>query len=167
MDYVAVGSAFGGGGVVGSLLTLLLKDHLARRAERRKRAIATDRAIYQERMTRLIVANLSAFIRSNRYRAGEREDLAVLIQELANGAHRRRFLDPKVREAWIHLVRKSVECGRLRLTATITERDVAEYATIWEQFMNAARIAFGPVPEGDRPIMRMKAAAVDALDEAA
>jgi hypothetical protein len=105
-------------------------------------------------MTRLIAANLCALIRSNRYRDGEREDLAELVQELSDGAHRERFPDPKVQTAWAKLVRKTAECGWRRLADVVTEQDIADYTRIWEAWLTAARKSFGPLPESDRPLMR-------------
>ena len=147
-------SAFGMGTAVGSVVTLLLKHHVIRRSERRRRRIETDRATYQERMTRLIAANLCALIRSNRYREGEREELAELVQELSDGAHLGRFLDPIVQAAWVSLVKKSAECGSRRLSGVITEQDIAEYTQAWEAWLAAARESFGPLPESDRPQLR-------------
>jgi hypothetical protein len=153
-DVAAIVSALGVGTVFGSVVTLVLKHHLDRRSERQKRRIETDRATYQERMTRLIAANLCALIRSNRYREGEREELAQLVQELSDGAHQVRFLDAKVQAAWVCLVKKSAEYGWRRLTDVVTERDIADYTRIWEAWLTTARESFGPLPESDRPVMR-------------
>jgi hypothetical protein len=158
-DFAAIVSAFGIGTALGSVVTLLLKHHLLRRSERRRRQVETDRATYQERMTRLIAANLCALIRSNRYREGEREELAELIQDLSEGAHRQRFLDPKVQAAWSLLVRKSAECGWRRLGGVLTEREIADYTRAWEGWLIAARESFGPLPENDRPVMRRSSVA--------
>ncbi len=157
-DLAAIASALGIGAAIGSVVTLLLKDHLARRSERRRRQVETDRATYQARMTRLIGANLCAFIRSDRCREGEREDLAELIQELSDGAHREGFLDPKVQAAWLLLVKKSAECGWRRLAGVITEQEIADYTQIWEAWQAAARESFGPLPESDPPRLRRSAA---------
>lgn len=153
-DLVSVASAFGVGTVFGSVVTLLLKHALVRRSEQLRRRIATDRATYEQRTTRLIAANLCALIRSDRCRDGEREDLADLVQELSDGAHRERFLDPKVQAAWSHLVDKTAECGWLRLGEVVTERDIAEYTEAWETWLRAARESFGPLPENDPPQLR-------------
>lgn len=153
-DFAAIVSAFGVGTAVGSVVTLLLKHHLIRQSERRRRQIETDRATYQERITRLIAANLCALIRSNRYRDGEREELAELVQDISDGAHQERFLDPNVQAAWARLVKRSAECGWRRLTGVITERDIAEYTQAWEAWLIAARESFGPLPESDRPRVR-------------
>lgn len=165
-DILSVLSVFGTGTVVGSAVTLLLKHQLVHREERRRRRIETDRATYQERMTRLIAANLCALIRSNRHFDGERAELADLVQELSDGAHRERFLDPVVRAAWVRLVKVSAECGWRRLTDVITEQDIADYTAAWEAWLIAARESFGPLPETDRPRMRRSNAA-DAVNEAA
>jgi hypothetical protein len=165
-DITKILSAFAGGTAFGSVVTLLLKHHLIRRSERRRRQIETDRATYQERMTRLIAANLCALIRSNRYREGEREELAELVQELSDGAHQERFLDPTVHAAWVRLVKKSAECGWRRLTDVVTEQDIADYTQAWEAWLIAARESFGPLPENDRPIVRRSGAA-NAAREAA
>lgn len=153
-DIAALVSAFGIGTAVGSVVTLLVKHQLIRRSERRRRRIETDRATYQERMTRLIAANLCALIRSNRYRDGEREELAELIQNLSDGAHQQRFLDPKVQAAWVHLLKQTAECGWRRLADVITERNIADYTHAWQAWLNEARESFGPLPESDRPLMR-------------
>ena len=147
-------SAFGIGTVLGSVATLLVKDQLSRRAELRHRRIETDRATYQERTTRLIAANLCALIRSDRYRDGDRGELEELVQNLSNGTHCARFLDPIVQRAWADLVRKSAECGWQRLAGVITERDIIEYTRIWEAWLLAARESFGPLPEADSPQLR-------------
>lgn len=153
-DLVGLISAFGVGTIVGSIVTLLLKDYLVRRAENRRRQIETDRATYQERMTRLIAANLCALIRSDRCRDEERGELADLIQELSDGSHRVRFLDPGVQTAWARLVALSAECGWRRLAGVVSERDIAQYTRAWEAWLLAARESFGPLPESDRPVMR-------------
>lgn len=153
-EVAALASAFGVGTVVGSVVTLLLKHYLIRRSNDRTRRIETDRATYQQRMTRLIAANLCALIRSNRCRDGEREELADLIQELSDGAHRELFLDPKVQAAWVHLVEKTARCGWLRLGDVVTELDIAEYTQAWEAWLRAARESFGPLPESDPPLLR-------------
>lgn len=153
-------TTLGLGTVLGSVVTLLLKDHLARQEERRRQQIETDRATYQERITRLIGANLSALIRSNRCREGERAELADLVQELSEGAHRERFLDPTVQLAWLRLVELSSHHGWRRLTDSITDTDIAEYTRAWEVWMVASRESFGPLPEADPPpLRRMRAAA--------
>jgi hypothetical protein len=105
-------------------------------------------------MTRLISANLCALIRSDRYREGEREELAELVQELSDGTHRVRFLDARVQKAWAKLVRKSAECGWRRLSNAITETEIADYTRTWEEWLAAARESFGPIPENDRPLLR-------------
>lgn len=166
LDLTALLSAFGIGTMVGSVVTLLVKDRLSRQAERRRRRIETDRATYQERMTRLIAANLCALIRSNRYRDGEREELAELVQNLSDGTHQRRFLDPKVQEAWATLVHKSAEYGWRRLAGVITESDIADYTRSWETWQTAAKESFGPLQENDRPRMR-RSRAEGAVEEAA
>jgi len=166
VDVAALMSAFGIGAAVGSTATLLLKHQLTRLSERRRRRIETDRATYQHRMTRLISANLCALIRSNRYRHGEREDLAGLVQELSDGAHQERFLDPKVQVAWARLTKKTAECGWRRLAGVVTERDIADYTQVWEAWLTAARESFGPLPESDSPLLR-RARAEQALEEAA
>jgi len=153
-DVATIASAFGIGTAVGSVVALVVKHHLIRRSERRRQQIDTDRATYQERMTRLIAANLCALIRSNRYREGELDGLAQLVQELSDGAYQQRFLDPKVRAAWVRLVKKSGECGWRRLAGVITEPDIAEYTHAWEAWVLACRESFGPLPENDRPLMR-------------
>ncbi len=153
-DVAALASAFGAGTVVGSVITLLLKHYLIRRSERHRRRIATDRATYEQRVTRLIAGNLCALIRSNRCRRGEREGLADLVQELSDGAHRELFLDPKVQAAWLRLVDKTAECGWLRLGEVVTERHIAEYTEAWEAWLHAARESFGPLPESDPPKLR-------------
>jgi hypothetical protein len=154
LDVTATLSAFGVGTMVGSVVTLLVKDHLIRKAERRRQRIETDRATYQERMTRLIAANLCAFIRSNRYRECERQGIAELIQNLSDGEHQQCFLDEKTQAAWTRLVKLSAECGWRRFTNVITEQDIAEYTRAWEEWLIAARDAFGPLPEKDPPPMR-------------
>jgi len=159
-------SAFGFGTVFGSVVSLLLKHQLTNRAERLRRRIETDRATYQERMTRLIAANLCALIRSNRYFDGERAELADLVQELSDGAHRERFLDPAVRAAWVRLVNLSAHCGWRRLTDVITDDEIAEYTQAWEAWLVAARDSFGPLPESDRPRLR-RSRTTDILEEAA
>lgn len=160
-------SAFGVGGLIGSVVTLLVKDRLSRQAEHRKQRIETDRATYQERLTRLIAANLCALIRSDRYREGEREDLAELIQSLSDGDCRQRFLDPRVQKAWAELVEKSAEYGWKRLSGVITEPDIADYTRAWERWQLLARESFGPFPESDRPFMRARASGVGELQGAA
>mgnify|MGYP001446287055 CR=1 FL=1 len=165
-DVAALLSAFGVGTAAGSVVTLLLEHNLIRRSERRHQQIETDRATYQHRMTRLIAANLCALIRSNRYRDGEREELAELVQELSDGAHRERFLDRKVQEVWERLVKKTAECGWLRLTDRVTEQDIADYTRVWEAWLTAARKSFGPLPESDRPLMR-RSRASGAVEDAA
>lgn len=167
MDFIALLTAFGIGGILGSVITLLLKDRLSRQADRRKRRMETDRATYDERITRLVVANLCAFIRSNRYRDGERESLANLIDELATGAHQQRFLDKDVQAVWVQLLKKSLECGRLRLSGAITERSITGYITIWERFVVASRESFGPITETDSPSMRMTSSEAESLQEVA
>jgi hypothetical protein len=164
--FPAIVSAFGIGTALGSVVTLLVKHRLIRASERRRRQIETDRATYQERMTRLIAGNLCAFIRSNRYRDGELEEISELIQNLSDGAHRQRFLDPKVQAAWIDLVKISAECGWRRLTDVVTERDIKEYTHAWETWLVAARESFGPLPENDRPLMR-RSGAVSPFEKAA
>jgi hypothetical protein len=167
LEFTAILTAFGTGGILGSVVTHLLKDHLSRQADRRKQRMETDRATYAERVTRLVVANLCAFIRSDRYRDGERESLADLIDELAGGAHRQRFLDKNVQECWVQLLEESVESGQLRLSGAITEKRIAAYITIWEQFIAASRQSFGPISETDRPSMRMTGSEAESLQGAA
>jgi hypothetical protein len=157
MDIAALATAFGVGGIVGSVVSLVLKHHLDRRHEWLRRRIETDRATYQERMTRLIAASLYAYIHSNRYRDGEKEELEQLIQELSDGAHQVRFLDVKVQAAWALLVRKTAECGWRRLADMITDQDVADYTKTLDTWLIAARVSFGPLPENDRPVMRRSA----------
>jgi hypothetical protein len=117
-------------------------------------------------MTRLVASNLSALIRSNRYREGERGELAELVQELSDGAHQVRFLDPKVQLAWAALVRKSAECGWRRLSDVLTELEIADYTRIRDSWILAARESFGPLPEGDSPHLR-HARTERAIEEAA
>lgn len=163
MDYIAIISAFG----VGNLTGALLRDHLTRRADLRKRRMETDRATYDDRVTRLVRGNLGSFIRSNRCRNGDLESLTELVGELTNGAHRKRFLDKEVQTAWALLVDKSVECGRLRLDGTIAEQQIATYVKVWERFINAAKASFGPVTEADCPSMRRVSAETESLPGAA
>lgn len=158
-------SALGVGTAVGSVVTYFLKDHFVRKTEGRRRRIETDRATYQERTTRLIAANLCALIRSNRYREGELEELAELIQELSDGTHLTRFLDPPVQAAWAHLLQKSAECGWRRLAGVVTEQDIVAYTRAWETWLAAARESFGPLPESDRPRLRSREG--NAVEEAA
>jgi hypothetical protein len=150
----ALASAFGIGTAIGSAVTLLVRHQLVLRTERRRRRIESDRATYEHRVTRLIAANLCALIRSNRYRDGEREELEDLIQELSDGAHVNRFIDPRVQEVWARLVRESAECGWRRLAGLITEQDIADYTRVWQEWMIAAGESFGPLHETDRPVMR-------------
>ena len=159
MNVAAILTALGVGAAVGSSVTLLLKHYLVARSERRRRQLDTDRSTYNERTTRLIAANLCALIRSNRYREGERDELAALVQELSDGAHQERFIDPKVQAAWSLLVKKSAECGWRRLTGVVTEQDIAGYTQAWESWLAAARQSFGPLPESDRPRLRGSEAA--------
>ena len=153
-DLTALASVFGVGATVGSVVTLHVKHELTRRSERRRQRVETDRATYQHRVTRLITANLCALIRSNRYRDGERDELAELVQELSDGAHQKLFLDPKVQVAWALLVKKTAEHGWRRLTGVVTERDIADYTRAWEAWLTAARESFGPLPESDSPLLR-------------
>ena len=159
-------SAFGVGTVLGSLGTLLLKEHLLRQKERRDRQVETDRATYHERMTRLIVANLSAFIRSDRCRDGEREELAELIQNLSEGELHVRFVDTAVQHRWAIFAKLSAECGWRRLSGLITELEISEYTSALESWRSAARRSFGPLLENDPPRLR-KSAERPAREEAA
>lgn len=147
---VELATAFGAGTVVG----VVVKHFLGLMTEKRRQRVETDRATYQERMTQLISANLCALIRSDRYREGEREELAELVQELSDGTHRVRFLDAAVQKAWAKLVRKSAEYGWRRLSNVITETEIADYTRTWEEWLAAARESFGPIPENDRPLLR-------------
>src|SRR5262245_17987036 len=68
------------------------------------------------------------------------DELEELVQNLSNGTHCSRFLDPTVQIAWASLVQKSAECGWRRLAGSITERDIVEYTRVWEAWLLAARI---------------------------
>jgi hypothetical protein len=159
-------SAFGFGSVFGSIVSLLLKEQLLRRKERHDRRVETDRATCHERRTRLIVANLSAFIRSNRCREGERDELAALIQNLSDGDVHVRFLDPAVQVRWAAFVKLSATCGWQRLSGVITELEITEYTAALESWRSAARRSFGPLLESDPPRLR-KTAQARAQEEAA
>ena len=150
-------STFGLGIVFGSVASLLLREHLLRRKERRDRRVEIDRATCHERMTRLIVANLSAFIRSNRCREGERDELAEIIQHLSDGDVHVRFLDPAVQVRWASFVKLSATCGWQRLSGVITELEITEYTAALESWRSAARKSFGPLLESDPPRLRKTA----------
>jgi integrase len=104
----------------------------------------------------------------------EHPRLSDLLQELrdrtseafSDGAHRERFLNPKVQAAWLRLVKKSAECGWRRLAGVVTEQEIADYTQAWEAWLTAARESFGPLPENDRPLLRRPSAA-NAIREAA
>lgn len=163
---VELASAFGFGTVFGSIVSLLVNQHLLRRKERDDRRVETDRATHTERMTRLIVANLSAFIRSNRCREGERDELAELIQNLSAGDVHVRFLDPVVQVRWAAFVKLSATCGWQRLSGVITELEITEYTAALESWRSAARRSFGPLLESDPPRLR-KTAPTPTQEEAA
>ena len=151
MDLViALLTAFGLGNITGSIAG----HFLSRRAEEQRRRVATDRATYERRSTVLIATTLAAFIRSNRCRDSDRNQLAELIQNLAAGEHRGEFLDPRVRRAWVRFLELSAECGWKRLAGTITEPEIDRYIKAHEAWENAARRSFGPLPEIDDPPMR-------------
>ena len=148
---IAILTAFGLGNITGSIAG----HFLSRRAEEQRRRVATDRATYERRTTVLIATTLAAFIRSNRFREGERDQLAELIQNLGAGEHQGDFLDRRVRRAWVRFLERSVECGWKRLAGIITEREVALYVRAHETWENACRRSFGPLPElEDHPTMR-------------
>ena len=155
-NVIEIVSSLGIGAALGSVVTYLVKERLSRQAEGRRRRIETDRATYGERMTRLIAANLCALIRSDRYRDGEREELADLVQHLSDGAHQQGFLDPTVQAAWAVLVKKSAEYGWRRLGGVITDKEIADYTQAWEAWMVASSESFGPLPEADRPQLRRR-----------
>ena len=139
---------------LGAVLLALLTHRLKKSTKDERRQIETDLATYKERTTTLISSTLCAFIRSNRHREGERDDLAQLIRELSDGAHQARFLDPAVQEAWKRFVIKSAEYGWRRLAEAITETDIADYTRAWEAWLHAARRSFGPLPALDQPVPR-------------
>lgn len=149
--FIAILTAFGLGNITGSVAA----HFLSRRAEEQRRRVETDRATYERRSTILITTTLAALIRSNRYREGQRDDLAELIQNLGAGEHRGDFLDPRVKRKWGRLLTLSAECGWKRLAGNITERDIASYVKAHEAWERAARKSFGPLPElTDTPPMR-------------
>jgi hypothetical protein len=167
-DITATLSAFGVGAIVGSILTLLVKDALDRRSERRRQRIETDRATYGARMTRLIDESLCAFIRSDRYRECDLPAITELVSNLMDGSHRRLFRDPRVQEAWALLVARTAECGCMRISGVITEFDIVGYTRIREDWLHAARESFGPLPEFDHaPAWRGSATAEESLARAA
>lgn len=156
--FIAILTAFGLGNITGSIAT----HFLSRRAEEQRRRVETDRATYERRTTVLITTTLSAFIRSNRFREGDQDMLAELVQNLGAGERRGDFLDPRVRRAWGHLLDRSAECGWKRLAGTITELEIAAYVRAHEAFEIAARRSFGPLPElSESPAARQDDASHD------
>jgi hypothetical protein len=154
--FIAILTAFGLGNITGSIAT----HFLSRRAEEQRRRVETDRATYERRTTVLIATTLAAFIRSNRFREGDHEALAELVQNLGAGEHRGDFLDPPVQKAWRRLLDRSAECGWKRLAGTITELEIAAYVRDHEAWERAARRSFGPLPElSESPPVRQDDAA--------
>ena len=165
-DVVSLLSSFGVGTIVGSLSTLLLKHHLVRWSKRQDQQVKTDRATFGERLPSLIATNVFAFIHANRYRPGEREELAAIIQGLADGVHRVQFIDPRVQAAWAHLLDLTVECGNRRLSDEITRQEITEYTRACDAWLAAVKESFGPVIVPEQPLLRRSPGA-NGLDEVA
>ena len=151
-EWIAV---FGLGGVAGTLATLVVKAILERKSEDYKHSwqekreakgkrVETDRATYSQRLTILVRENLAAYIRSGRWFTDE-DDLKRLVLSLSRGAHEH-FLDPEVNRAWLALVSKSVELAARRLTTGIQELEIREYNRIRNEWEDAAKRSFGPLP---------------------
>lgn len=153
-------TAFGAGSVTGAWATHVFE----RRSSEKARRIETDKTTYSQRRTVLITTNLAAFIRSDRCRENEREELAELIQNLGAGEHRSDFLDPRAKKAWVKFLAKSAECGWKRLAGTITEPEISDYNGAREEWEHAARNCFGPLPEiGNLPSLRRAASQADPI----
>jgi hypothetical protein len=144
------------GGVVGTVVALLVKAVLERRTqdhehqwqeerERRDRTQDTDRATYNHRLTILVREHLAAFIRTGRWPTDE-EDLRHLLASLSQQTYEH-FLDPAVNQGWVELVATSVELARRRLSSEIEESDIYDYNQLRTDWEDACKRSFGPLPD--------------------
>jgi hypothetical protein len=151
-DWITI---LGLGGVVGTVITLIVKAILERksqeyrhdwqqRRERHEKRVETDRATYNQRLTILVRENLAAFVRSGKWFSDE-ADLRRLILSLGQGTHEH-FLDPHVNRLWEALVAKSAELAAKRLAIGISELEVREYNRVRNDWEDAAKRSFGPLP---------------------
>ena len=152
-EWIAV---FGLGGIVGTVITLIVKAIIERKSEEfrhhwqeeretKNKRESTDRATYNQRLTILVREHLATFIRSGRWHSDD-DDLRQLVMSLGQGSYEH-FLDPKVNEAWKTLVSKSVELAARRLTTGIGEAEILEYNRLRQEWEDAAKRSFGPLPE--------------------
>ena len=145
-----------GGGVIGSILTLVFRSMLAEKREEKRRLrqderetrdkrIETDRATYQQRITVLVFANLAAYIRAGKWFTDE-DDLRRLVASLAQGTYEH-FLDPVVDSTWCDLVRLSVELANRRASrGQLDASEIRDYNTVRQRWEDAAKRSFGPLP---------------------
>jgi hypothetical protein len=148
-------TVLGLGGTVGTIVGLVVRAALERKTrdhehqwqdakERRDRALETDRATYNQRLTILVREYLASFIRTGRWPTDE-EDLRWLLASLSQQTYEH-FLDPAVNEAWEALVKASVELASRRLSSEIPESDIHDYNQLRTEWEDVCKRSFGPLP---------------------
>src|SRR5215813_5173224 len=117
-------TVLGFGGIVGTVIALLLKAVFDRKSQEsehrwqderalRSRTQDTDRATYNQTLTILAREHLARFIRTGEW-AMENGDLRQVLAGFSQRTYEH-FLDPVVNQAWEHLVAMTVRLATRRL----------------------------------------------------
>ena len=137
----------GVGGILTSLVTLLVKDSLDRRKGNASRKRAADVATYQSRIPIRLRSDVAAYIGSGRFKDDRHlDDLRELLEYL-NRAPRRPFLHSEISDAYGRLIDATVALFPKRLDSTIRDEDVRSHNMILQELENTARRFLGEIPE--------------------